>query len=246
MAVGTLIFVDEENANAIILSEKQQLVKKYQPVWEQQVVDSQGRRRLHGAFTGGFSAGYYNTVGSEEGWAPASFSSSRANRAQYDKQRPEDFMDEEDLGVLSSGPVAKAEFDTLEQKTRSLAAKSASVKMEQKPTPAAQLFGGEISNLFIVPTTTPIGKKLMYRMGWKEGQKVGAKRSREDQLEMGEESDESDESDGEITRKRRKLVPKNDFYGLGYDPLHGAPEFAEHRRRKNEVINESSSCGYYI
>lgn len=25
------------------------------------------RRRLHGAFTGGFSAGYYNTVGSKEG-----------------------------------------------------------------------------------------------------------------------------------------------------------------------------------
>ena len=32
-----------------------------------QVRDEQGRRRLHGAFTGGFSAGYYNTVGSKEG-----------------------------------------------------------------------------------------------------------------------------------------------------------------------------------
>ena len=29
-----------------------------------QVTDEQGRRRFHGAFTGGFSAGYYNTVGS--------------------------------------------------------------------------------------------------------------------------------------------------------------------------------------
>ena len=28
---------------------------------------SKGRRRFHGAFTGGFSAGYFNTVGSEEG-----------------------------------------------------------------------------------------------------------------------------------------------------------------------------------
>ena len=34
---------------------------------EQYVTDSQGRRRFHGAFTGGFSAGYYNTVGSKEG-----------------------------------------------------------------------------------------------------------------------------------------------------------------------------------
>ncbi len=34
---------------------------------DQFVTDSQGRRRFHGAFTGGFSAGYYNTVGSKEG-----------------------------------------------------------------------------------------------------------------------------------------------------------------------------------
>jgi G patch domain-containing protein 1 len=32
-----------------------------------QVRDEEGRRRFHGAFTGGFSAGFYNTVGSKEG-----------------------------------------------------------------------------------------------------------------------------------------------------------------------------------
>jgi hypothetical protein len=31
------------------------------------VRDEEGRRRFHGAFTGGFSAGFYNTVGSKEG-----------------------------------------------------------------------------------------------------------------------------------------------------------------------------------
>jgi hypothetical protein len=40
---------------------------KFQPVWNQQVTDEKGRRRFHGAFTGGFSAGYYNSVGSKEG-----------------------------------------------------------------------------------------------------------------------------------------------------------------------------------
>lgn len=35
------------------------------PVWQQEATDEQGRRRFHGAFTGGFSAGYYNTVGSK-------------------------------------------------------------------------------------------------------------------------------------------------------------------------------------
>ena len=36
-------------------------------VHDLEVRDSQGRVRFHGAFTGGFSAGYFNTVGSKEG-----------------------------------------------------------------------------------------------------------------------------------------------------------------------------------
>lgn len=38
-----------------------------------QVTDEEGRRRFHGAFTGGFSAGYYNTVGSKEGRTECTF-----------------------------------------------------------------------------------------------------------------------------------------------------------------------------
>ncbi|KAF4724407.1 G patch domain-containing protein 1, partial [Perkinsus olseni] len=79
--------------------------------WEQVVTDDQGRRRFHGAFTGGFSAGYYNTVGTEEGWTPSTFVSSRRSRKndkqeeeegghdgmkQQRHQRISDFMDEED------------------------------------------------------------------------------------------------------------------------------------------------------
>lgn len=41
--------------------------KKPIPIHEQVVKDEKGRRRFHGAFTGGFSAGYFNTVGSKEG-----------------------------------------------------------------------------------------------------------------------------------------------------------------------------------
>jgi G patch domain-containing protein 1 len=29
----------------------------YVPIWNQEVTDDRGRKRLHGAFTGGFSAG---------------------------------------------------------------------------------------------------------------------------------------------------------------------------------------------
>lgn len=64
-----------------------------------QVTDEQGRRRFHGAFTGGFSAGYFNSVGSAEGWKPSTFVSSRDARASK-VQRAEDFMDDEDLEAL--------------------------------------------------------------------------------------------------------------------------------------------------
>ncbi|KAJ1676438.1 hypothetical protein EV182_008193, partial [Spiromyces aspiralis] len=73
----------------------------FAPLWKQEVLDERGRRRLHGAFRGGFSAGYFNTVGSKEGWTPSQFVSSRTNRAQPQQgMRPEDFMDEEDLMEL--------------------------------------------------------------------------------------------------------------------------------------------------
>lgn len=67
-------------------------------MWRQVATDAEGRRRFHGAFTGGFSAGYFNTVGSKEGWTPTAFVSSRVQRAGV-QQRPEDFMDDEDYAV---------------------------------------------------------------------------------------------------------------------------------------------------
>jgi len=63
---------------------------------EQQFVkDENGRRRFHGAFTGGFSAGFYNTVGSLEGWTPSTFKSSRSSKFTPKTQNAYDFMDEE-------------------------------------------------------------------------------------------------------------------------------------------------------
>lgn len=65
---------------------------------EQQFVkDENGRRRFHGAFTGGFSAGFYNTVGSLEGWTPSTFKSSRSSKFTPKQQNAYDFMDEEVL-----------------------------------------------------------------------------------------------------------------------------------------------------
>lgn len=42
-------------------------VRKPVALQDQTVRDAQGRIRFHGAFTGGFSAGYFNTVDTKEG-----------------------------------------------------------------------------------------------------------------------------------------------------------------------------------
>ena len=70
------------------------------------VTDEQGRQRFHGAFTGGFSAGYFNSVGSEEGFQPAKFVSSRSNRAQRNVLNAQDYGDAED-GLLGGSLATK-------------------------------------------------------------------------------------------------------------------------------------------
>lgn len=57
-----------QNPNSILDKKRKGI-----PVHLQQVRDDQGRQRLHGAFQGGFSAGYFNTVGSKEGFFECSF-----------------------------------------------------------------------------------------------------------------------------------------------------------------------------
>ena len=76
------------------------------PEIDQTVRDERGRRRFHGAFTGGFSAGYWNTVGSVEGFTPKIFSSSRKNKYEQSSlgAKPEDFMDDEDFGSFGIAP----------------------------------------------------------------------------------------------------------------------------------------------
>jgi len=132
----------------------------YVPIWKQEVTDERGRKRLHGAFTGGFSAGYFNTVGSKEGWAPATFVSSRSNRAKDAKQqqRAEDFMDEEDL-------AEQAESQKLEMQNTFAGLGSAEAAGGQR---------GMFADLFRMTGET-MGVKLLQRMGWRQGQGVGPK-----------------------------------------------------------------------
>ncbi|CAI6256082.1 unnamed protein product [Periconia digitata] len=126
------------------------------PEWKQTVTDERGRRRLHGAFTGGFSAGYFNTVGSKEGWAPSAFVSSRTNRKADAAQRAEDFMDEEDLAEAAQ---------SRELETAQSAAAIGRVGEQENDA----FFG-----LFVTEEET-MGIKIAQKMGWRRNQGIGRK-----------------------------------------------------------------------
>ncbi|KAJ8919813.1 hypothetical protein NQ315_006342 [Exocentrus adspersus] len=90
-------------------------------VEEQIATDTEGRRRFHGAFTGGFSAGFFNTVGSLEGWTPSEFKSTRQDKAKSLTQKPEDFMDSEDFGeygIAHQTVKATKEYSTVKKRKR--------------------------------------------------------------------------------------------------------------------------------
>lgn len=92
--------------------------KKPFSVEQQIATDAEGRRRFHGAFTGGFSAGFFNTVGSLEGWKPSEFRSSRTEKAAATQQNPEDFMDAEDLDEFGIAPQIVQVKDGYSKKQR--------------------------------------------------------------------------------------------------------------------------------
>ncbi|KAI1472753.1 DUF1604-domain-containing protein [Daldinia caldariorum] len=184
----------------------------YVPVWKQEVRDERGRKRLHGAFTGGWSAGYFNTVGSKEGWTPSTFVSSRTNRRKDEKtpkqQRPEDFMDEEDLA-----DAAEAQKLQTAQGFAGLGATDEDGLMRQ---------GGGLADLFRVQGDT-MGVKLLRRMGWKDGQGIGPKVRRKARLDVSSKPGSSTQEEGETYLFAPddvaliSFTKKLDRKGLGYE-----------------------------
>ena len=59
---------------------KEEELDKKENYHNQVARDEKGNKHWHGAFTGGFQAGYKNTCGSRDGWAPQTFISSRNNK----------------------------------------------------------------------------------------------------------------------------------------------------------------------
>uniref|UniRef100_A0A8C5ECT8 G-patch domain-containing protein n=1 Tax=Gouania willdenowi TaxID=441366 RepID=A0A8C5ECT8_GOUWI len=220
--------------------EEDEPLKKPIPLHEQTVTDEKGRyKRFHGAFTGGFSAGYFNTVGSKEGWTPSTFKSSRQQKAEKQHARParpEDFMDEEDFGEHGIAPTEIHRSDEFASGCRNETAEMARAVNAQ----ASLIPGDTLLEGFIRAASSSIGVELLRRMGWKEGQGVGPRVKRKARKQTSDSSraygcvlppggSEESEDDEEFAPENVTFAPKDvtpvDFtprlgvQGLGYRGL---------------------------
>jgi G patch domain-containing protein 1 len=219
------------------------IVNKNQPGKQQIATDDEGRRRFHGAFTGGFQAGYFNTCGSKEGFHPKRFKSSRevgkmgdVGRERDDHRRRqsiEDFMDEDEreeaqkkkLGRVSrayDGGSGIGDFDD-----EAMAGFRSVVENDRDG-------GGDVSisrelgkalYAFVKPVLTGIGHKLLVRMGWRQGKSLGKRKKKVRGNVVFKSEDEQ-----EFRRRYKGQLQegqdlKNNAWGIGYDPYKGADEF---------------------
>ncbi|KAK7330222.1 hypothetical protein VNO77_24410 [Canavalia gladiata] len=230
------------------------------PAWKQEVRDEEGRRRFHGAFTGGFSAGYYNTVGSKEGWAPQSFKSSRKNRAEFKEQNILNFLDEDEKAELEGRLLGTAsQFDTFGFTAAEIARKEAEKEQKQRPS----IIPGPAPDEIVVPATESVGVKLLLKMGWSRGRsikdshadalydarrqarraflafssddpKVKSTKSEpiKDDIENFPKQPVNDDNQFSKSTPVYVLNPKQDLHGLGFDPYKHAPEFREKKRSR--------------
>ncbi|KAF8972792.1 hypothetical protein BDZ97DRAFT_2004154 [Flammula alnicola] len=154
--------------------EKSKDTGEFVPLWKQEVRDEKGRRRLHGAFTGGFSAGYFNTVGSKEGWIPATFTSSRNDRAKKPAFRPEDFMDEEDLQDLKDSRNLVDTTEEMDFLDRTQAERHGKVDADDsEKDPITRTLE---ASLLPAPKDS-VGARILKTMGWRLGQGIGPRMS---------------------------------------------------------------------
>ncbi|ENN79858.1 G patch domain-containing protein 1 [Dendroctonus ponderosae] len=185
-------------------------------VEEQIATDAQGRRRFHGAFTGGFSAGFFNTVGSLEGWLPSEFKSSRAEKSEKIHQRPEDYMDDEDLGEDGIAPqVVRAtdDYNTSRKRKKQIFADG--------PIP-----GEPVLHNIITSGNETIGYMLLKNLRIKDrrSKKVEAPTEKSYGCQMpkiDETVNFNDSNQYEIPAIYKEFLakPKNNTFGLGYSGL---------------------------
>ncbi|KAI0690482.1 hypothetical protein BC835DRAFT_1435011 [Cytidiella melzeri] len=210
--------------------EKAKDTGEFVPLWKQEVRDEKGRRRLHGAFTGGFSAGYFNSVGSKEGWAPTTFVSSRSDRAKTTKaaSRPEDFMDEEDLAEMRESRLLVDENDEMDfggTEAELLRRRGDEGDVEDDSMANA------LAASLLSSTEDSVGARILKKMGWRIGQGIGPRLTYEQKRAQDGDADGEDEDE----EAKKHMYPRRDTpllavprkdnsHGLGYSPGMGLHE----------------------
>lgn len=157
---------------------------------DQIAVDSNGRRRFHGAFTGGFSAGFWNTVGSREGWTPSEFKSSRSEKAERRVQKPSDFMDDEDVGEFGIAPQriqATEDFEASDGRSRNK--RKLQLDSAQGPIP-----GAPVLELMLESCHDKAAVRLLKRMDKKYAATLMEKPKKPAPIEPEDETMELNES----------------------------------------------------
>ncbi|EDV96655.1 G patch domain-containing protein 1 homolog [Drosophila grimshawi] len=161
--------------------EKDEVPAKKPLMIEDQIVkDENGKRRFHGAFTGGFSAGFWNTVGSLEGWTPQNFKSSRGEKASKVQQRPEDFMDKEDLGEFGIAPQGIRTRDEFAKESEQEQRTGQRKRKLMQPEVTGPIPGVPVLEQLLRPVRDKVAVRILKSMGWKPGQGVGPRQTRKE------------------------------------------------------------------
>ncbi|KAL6759050.1 hypothetical protein V8C86DRAFT_1390599 [Haematococcus lacustris] len=261
---GTAIEDELDNGSARHKPVQDLAVVRNAPVWAQEPTDEQGRKRFHGAFTGGFSAGYFNTVGSKEGWQPTTFRSSRGARAAAPTQAVEDYLDEDEKEERVKVTLqVQPEYDTF----GASAAEAARSFAQQEAAARPSLIPGGVMEELVVPVTSSVGVRLLQKMGWRPGRGVGAAAPSQNTASLPSAAESGPGSAGHVpaTAAQRGIAavagrgsrwgsvagvsldntpiyvlePKQDQHGLGYDPFAGAEDFRAAKRQRQETSQQA-------
>lgn len=206
------------------------------------------RQRFHGAFTGGYSAGFFNTVGSREGWIPKNSSNEESNKKI---QSIEDFMDEHDHQEWGGPSQLQSQFSG----KQNLSEASGSLK---EASHLESLFGPTTATLSSEPQHTSIGSRLLELWGWKEASKSAlVPQERYENPKDLVSSDDCLRGQQLLSARRIRRIhlqqerthippPRLDASGLGYKPLVDAPEFQRDLERRKKRARERKREVYHV
>lgn len=116
-------------------------------------------------------------MGSEEGWAPAQFTSSRSNRVQVAEAKPQDYMDAEDVVESKQDLELVTKNDYFGFTANEVGANKNSGDVSNVSN-SDDLIAASLGTVLVAPRES-VGVRLMRLMGWRDGQGVGPRRKRD-------------------------------------------------------------------